>query len=206
MFGEERRMPRHNNFDCLRLIAALMVLCSHSFALTGTPFEPFVAWFGGYDTGGGMGVAIFFIISGFLVSGSVERRATIDYLASRALRIVPALAVVTCFEVLLLGPAFTTLSLSAYFSDFSTWSHLANPLIYRIDLWLPGTFKELPNSAVNGSLWTLPYECSLYLILPAVALCGGLTKRGTIIVCAACFAGYFTVSGYLGLTASNPGP
>jgi len=63
-----------------------------------------------------------FVISGFLVSGSVARRSTLDYLASRALRILPALAVVTCFEVLLIGPIFTTLPVRAYFSNSATWN------------------------------------------------------------------------------------
>ncbi len=199
-------MPRHNNFDCLRLFAALMVLFNHSFPLTGASFEPFTNWFGGYDSGGGIGVTIFFIISGFLVSGSIERRPTIDYLASRALRIVPAFAVVTCFEILLIGPAFSTLSLSAYFSDFSTWRHFANPLIFPIDFRLPGVFDDLPNSAVNGSLWTLPLECGLYFVLPVIARCGGLTKRGAIIAFATCFAGYFIATGYFGLASLNEGP
>jgi peptidoglycan/LPS O-acetylase OafA/YrhL len=182
-----------------------MVVVSHSFALTGTPFEPFSNWTG-YDSGGGIGVAIFFVISGYLVSGSVERRSTADYLASRALRIMPALALVTCFEVLVIGPAFTTLSLPAYFSNIATWGHLANPLIYGINFWLPGTFKNLPNIAVNGSLWTLPIECGLYLLLPAMAFCGGITKRGTAIAFAACCAAYFIATSWFGLTTQKQGP
>jgi peptidoglycan/LPS O-acetylase OafA/YrhL len=197
-----------NNFDCIRLIAALMVVVSHSFSLTGTgASEPFMRWLGGYDSGGHIGVAIFFVISGYLVSGSVMRRSTTDYLASRALRIIPALVLVTCFEVFVIGPVFTNLPLSAYFSDVLTWKHLTNPLVFTLQFRLPGVFETLVVSGVNGSLWTLPAECALYLILPAVMFCGLLTKRGSVLLFA-CFAlAYFVATGYFGLNNwTNRGP
>jgi peptidoglycan/LPS O-acetylase OafA/YrhL len=197
---------RRNNFDCIRLIAALLVLVSHSYALTGASnAEPFARWLG-FDTGGGIGVAIFFVISGFLVSGSVVRRSTTDYLASRALRILPALALVTCFEAFLVGPLFTSLPLSAYFSSPDTWSHLNNVTVFGVRFHLPGVFTSLPYPAVNGSLWTLSVECGLYLILPAIALCGGITRRGAVIAFATCVACYFAASVYFGLTWENQGP
>jgi peptidoglycan/LPS O-acetylase OafA/YrhL len=199
-------MSRNNNFDCLRLMAALMVLVSHSFPLSGAPYEPFRQWLGGYDSGGEIGVAIFFVISGFLVSSSVSRHSTTGYLASRILRIIPALAVVSCFEVFVIGPVFTTHSLTAYFSDLSTWDHFANPMIFRTSFYLPGVFESLPHPGVNGSLWTLPAECGLYLILPALAFCGGLTKRGALLAFGICAAGYLVATGYFGLHWGNPGP
>ena len=53
-----------NNFDVLRLIAALLVLFGHSFDLLNRP-QP-----GGYLGWGFVGVTIFFAISGFLVARS----------------------------------------------------------------------------------------------------------------------------------------
>jgi peptidoglycan/LPS O-acetylase OafA/YrhL len=67
-------------------------------------------------------------------------------------------------------------------------------------------FETLPDHGVNGSLWTLPAECGLYLILPAIAFCGGLTKRGAIIAFAACTIAFFVATGYFGLQWDNPGP
>src|SRR5262245_53522115 len=83
--------PKNNNFDIIRLFAALLVLISHCYPLTGVATDPFAHYFGEYDTGGGWGVAIFFVISGFLVTRSVMERSTWVYLRSRVLRIVPAL-------------------------------------------------------------------------------------------------------------------
>ena len=57
----------HNNFDFLRFVAASLVLISHSYPLLGRSDEPFKA-FVGYETGGEIAVAIFFVISGYLVT------------------------------------------------------------------------------------------------------------------------------------------
>jgi peptidoglycan/LPS O-acetylase OafA/YrhL len=208
--GDQRtvrgEMSRHNNFDCIRLIAALLVLVSHSYALTGaSDREPFVRWLG-YDSGGGIGVTIFFVMSGFLVSGSVARRSTVDYLMSRIMRILPALALVTCFEVLVIGPVFTSLPLSVYFSSPETMQHLTNAAVFPVHFGLPGVFTSLVHPVVNGSLWTLPAECGLYLLLPAIAFCGGLTRRGAILAFLLCAAGYIVSNIYFGLTWESQGP
>lgn len=79
-----------NNFDALRLIAALMVVVSHQFALMGRPAPMLNETYGL----GALGVIIFFGISGFLVHQSWLRDPDLGrFLARRYLRILPALAV-----------------------------------------------------------------------------------------------------------------
>jgi len=58
-----------NNFDFWRVLAALMVLFSHQFALLGMPEPQIVP----SVSPGGLGVCIFFAISGFLVTQSWDR-------------------------------------------------------------------------------------------------------------------------------------
>ena len=67
----QRLQNRENNFDAIRLVAALLVLVSHSFYLTGRSFEPWQQ-ITQFDTLGGLAVGIFFIISGFLVTASYQ--------------------------------------------------------------------------------------------------------------------------------------
>ena len=63
----ERVGSRQNNFNALRLIAAVMVLVSHCFALTNRP-EPLASI--SNESFGELGVSIFFAISGFLIARS----------------------------------------------------------------------------------------------------------------------------------------
>ena len=68
----ERAAGRANNFDVLRLAAAALVLCSHSFVLTGHS-EPRI----GELALGTLGVVVFFGISGFLIARSWTLRPSL---------------------------------------------------------------------------------------------------------------------------------
>ena len=71
---------RHNNrFDTLRLLAALLVLWSHCFPLAGRAQDEPLARLTGIDTLGGLGVAIFFVLSGYLITLSWERQPHLLY-------------------------------------------------------------------------------------------------------------------------------
>lgn len=198
---------KNNNFDELRLFAALLVLWSHSYPLSGNGNHEFLLKLtGGMDTGGGLGVAIFFAISGFLVTKSVLTRSTTEYFLSRAIRILPALLVVTLLEMLLLGPVFTNLSLFDYFQNSATTAHLYNVTIFRLNLGLPGVFEGLPAPSVNGSLWTLPIECGYYIILPIVLTFGFLGKRSALIFLSSIILSYSISVSVFGLNWNNQGP
>lgn len=166
----QHTLNRHNNFNLLRILAALAVLFSHCYPLTGNPTEPFAQLTG--LTAGTIAVDTFFIISGFLVTTSLIKTANIKvYLLSRAIRIFPALAVAAMFCVFVVGPIFTRLSLGEYFTDKLTYKHLLHnsTALFGLKFKLPGVFEGnvYPN-AVNGSLWSLRWEIRLYLILALI--------------------------------------
>ncbi len=161
-----------NHFNLVRVIAALMVLVSHSYAIaTGDPRqEPWQAWLG--MSPGGLAVGVFFSLSGYLLTGSAERARSIKaYVMARAGRIYPALWLAVLLSALVVGLAFTTLSSADYFKHPQTWRYvLKNGLMI---LWgegeLPGAFTGNPLAgAVNGSLWTLRYELRLYVALAVI--------------------------------------
>src|SRR5215472_9129324 len=111
--------PRQNNFDALRLVAAISVIFSHSFLIAeGTQNNEWLVRLSGNQTILGLaGVFVFFAVSGFLVTQSFEQ--TPDpwrFLAKRSLRIFPGLFVATLLSAFVLGPLVTTLPLSAYFN------------------------------------------------------------------------------------------
>lgn len=161
---------RHNNFDALRIAAALMVLFGHAYVLTGREaLEPAIRLTG--RSFGEIGVSIFFVISGFLVSASWRRtpqpRA---FLAARLLRILPGLAVAVTLTALVLGPLVSSLPPGRYFAQAQTWLYpIRNILLYPVTYALPGVFEATPYpNVVNGSLWTLRLEFSLYAAVPVL--------------------------------------
>lgn len=161
---------RNNNFNIVRLIAASMVLVSHSFTLsTGNPdIEPFSRQIG--LTLGTIAVYIFFVSSGFLVTGSLlSRKSILEFFLARALRIYPALWVSQVLTLAVVGLWFTSLSRREFFGHWVTWhSFLKNCFLLRgVDVEFPGAFATVPFSVggVNSSLWTLPIEVGMYLKL-----------------------------------------
>ena len=93
-----------NNFGVMRLCLAALVLFSHGFPLTGRHDEWF-ATLTGHTTGGGIAVAGFFVISGFLVTGSLGERDWRRYANHRILRLVPAMAVMSFLCAFQIGRA-----------------------------------------------------------------------------------------------------
>ena len=201
---DAKLLAHENNFDALRLLFAVLVLFSHSYALLGRSDEPFARLLG-YDTGGGFAVAGFFVISGFLVTRSALSGGWRRYAAGRVLRIVPGLAVVSILSVLVVGPLTTQLSLVEYFSRSATWGYLNNALIFPVRFGLPGVFAGNPMQAVNGSLWTLPLETAMYIGLPLLVGAGLFSRVGIVVLMAAVSAGYYLGTAYWGLSWEDPG-
>jgi peptidoglycan/LPS O-acetylase OafA/YrhL len=160
---------RDNNFNLIRIIAALAVLVTHSFALTTgkASAEPFQNQLG--MTLGSIAVDIFFITSGFLVTASLlSRKSTTDFIISRALRIYPALLVMQLLTIFALGPYFTSLALPEFLTSKITLNYFLrdSTLLLGVVHELPGVFQNNPYKiVVNGSLWTMPSEVRLYIIL-----------------------------------------
>ena len=160
---------RDNNFNLLRFIAASAVLVSHSFLLvTGDPrAEPLRQSLG--LSLGELAVGVFFATSGFLVTGSLlNKRSVTEFFLSRALRIYPGLSVAVILTVVICGLFYTESSASVFFIDRETWRYLVtNTVMLGFETYrLPGTFEHLPFSGiVNGSLWSLPFEIRLYILL-----------------------------------------
>lgn len=190
---------RNNNFDFIRFCAATLVLFSHSYPLSGrNPQEP-IAKFIGYETGGGIALAVFFIISGYLITASyINGKGPFDYIRKRSFRIFPGLIVAILLSILL-GSAITPLDFGKYIIHPQTLAYLKN-LVLNIQYNLPLVFSNniLPNT-VNGSLWTLPVEVFMYGLVMLFGLAGAL-KRSVILTTTMILAiFYFFAGNYLSI-------
>lgn len=196
----------NNNINTLRFLGAFFVLFGHSFELCHGPggggVDPISRSFMGltayYAKLPGIGVALFFVLSGYLVTRSFDNRPSVRaYVEARILRIYPALWVTLLLTVFVLGPLVTTLELSAYFGHKGTWNYLLRNAILFPDVVykLPGVFEQNPwAGGVNGSLWTLPVEVRMYVIVALLGVLGLLQKRDTFNLAALMIVAWYFLS------------
>lgn len=172
-------MTRSNNYDFMRVAAAISVIISHQFALSGLS-EPLVLQ---YQTLGGFGVLVFFSISGYLVGHSWDSDPNLfRFAARRLLRIWPAFIFIVLVCLFLIGPLFTSDQTGSYFSNPVTWSYFKN-LIFIFQPFLPGVFSDSPVQYVpNGVYWTLPIEVSCYLLVAVLGVLGFMRFKWLILV------------------------
>lgn len=174
---------RENNFDLIRLLAAILVIFSHSYPLTlgSNATEPFIKLTKGQETFGGLGVSVFFIVSGFLIAFSFERCSNVyEYLRNRFLRIYPALIVLIFLTVFVLGPILTNVDGKTYLGNPSTLRYMESFMLVNMQYSLPGVFEHNPYpNAINGSLWTLWYEFFFYIV---VAILGSFKMLKKIVL------------------------
>jgi peptidoglycan/LPS O-acetylase OafA/YrhL len=160
------RSTRQNNFDLLRLIAAIAVLFSHSFPMVGET-EPTIAG----TTLGTTAVWVFFAISGYLIVGSWDHtRNVVAFLIKRALRIVPAYLVMLVIAALIIGPLESVFTFSQYFHSGTPTHFILVNLTFppMVDQSLYGVVAP----AINGSIWTIPFEVRCYVLVAAIGLLG----------------------------------
>lgn len=198
---------RDNNFNLIRMIAASGVLVSHAFPIAlgiGTP-QPLQAATG--LTLGLICVAIFFALSGFLITRSFDRTALIeDWFAARIARLFPGLIVVSLLIALLYGPVFTTLTTAEYFGQPQTYTYVPrNVTLVSLQFGLPGVFLDLPYpEAINGSLWTLVHEVACYFGVFLAGIIGALASRRLFAVLCALYAAAYIVTGLPEVAALLP--
>ncbi len=166
---------RNNTLDFLRLISAIFVILHHSYPLTGNSSQLSVL--------GPIAVSTFFVISGYLVSQSWFSDPTPSiFLWKRILRIVPGLFAMAIFTITIIGPLNTSLPLSEYYLNIYTWKYLATIFIFISPTSLPGVFISNPFPiAVNGSIWTIPIEFRMYILLCIIGVIGMLKDRKVLL-------------------------
>ena len=179
------------DIDGLRAVAIVLVIAFHAF--------PTVL------SGGFIGVDVFFVISGYLITGIIlsglrsSELSFIDFYARRARRILPALSVVLA-GVLAIGwsqllPAtYQSLGLHAFagalfFPNLLSWSEV-------------GYFDAAAETKPLLHLWSLGVEEQFYLVWPLLLLVLGKRRSRLTLGLSLIVAGSFLYSCYA--TAHQP--
>lgn len=150
--NRERHAPRLEVLDALRALAVAGVFCVH---FPGLVIGDFV------DTGA-LGVRLFFVLSGFLITGIILRER--DRIDGGGLRLLPALRSFYLRRLFRIAPAFYLALAAAWVVSLDdirvSWpwhaAFLSNQYIIEIGRW-PGSLSHL---------WTLALEFQFYLVWP----------------------------------------
>jgi peptidoglycan/LPS O-acetylase OafA/YrhL len=192
----DRASGRDNNFNLLRIIAAIAVLISHTWlvALGPDATEPLQVELKGI-TLGTLSVMAFFSISGFFITRSFEGRISLaSFLQARCLRLFPALIVVLAVTVLVAGVWLTTEVPGLFWREAPEY-YMRNLTLFFLKYDLPGVFMENPyGPAINGSLWTLNYEVLCYTGVVLCGVMGVLTRPNYFVFVLICFAAAYTAN------------
>ena len=186
--------PKRNAFAFLRMVLALLVIATHCFTLGGVGTDPLGRITEGRHSLGEIGVAIFFLLSGFLITRSGLRSRTVGrFFWHRFLRVFPGYWVCLVVTAFLFSPLFEFIRHGGVFSADGSWAylrgnwamfHLNGFSIIGVMNFHPSTIGSALNGnphpwGINGSLWSLPYECTCYLILGLFAF-AGILRRGRL--------------------------
>jgi len=191
--------PKNNAFGFFRLVLAVLVIFSHSFPLGGFGVDALETFTKGRHTIGLVAVAMFFVLSGFLITRSAAGRISVGrFLWHRFLRIFPGYWVCLIVCACVFAPYFA-------YVEHGTLAHLLSVprtsaqsfvfhnagLFHLNGFSVLGIFNVHPQSIagllsrnpvpfqINGSLWTLPLEVACYLGIAILTSCSVL-RRGRV--------------------------
>ncbi|BCX67272.1 acyltransferase family protein [Pseudomonas izuensis] len=107
---------------------------------------------------GAFGVALFFLISGFVIPFSFKRLGGLEFIFNRGFRIVPTYVV---------GFSLSLLSVWAIGKYFSvSWPFSLNEVLIH---YVPGLRDILWSKNIDGIIWTLEIEVKFYVVCALIA-------------------------------------
>lgn len=169
------------NVQKVRFLAAIFVIISHAYPFSCLGQDPLFFITKGRISFGGLSVYTFLFLSGLYstrtyLGGGMHGEGG-KFLFSKIKRLCPSLFITITMTVLIIGPAFTSLTLREYLFDKNTWIYFLNS-IFIVQHKLPGVFENnIYAASVNGSLWSLPLEVLCYAALTALLWLGIVSEK-----------------------------
>jgi peptidoglycan/LPS O-acetylase OafA/YrhL len=178
LVGHRNRLPLLPALDGLRALAVGAVLLYHAGVL--------------WIPGGFLGVEVFFVISGYLITAGLwrewVRQSSVEvpqFWRRRARRLLPALAVLL-LAVALVGVSFFRQEIAAFKGELvAAAAYVSNWYLVAADL---SYFAEMGRPSPLRHLWSLAIEEQFYLVWPAVLLVLAVVFRRARLVAGATLA------------------
>jgi len=157
---ESSKDDRQNNFDLIRLAAALQVVILHSLGHLDIELSSRYALLLVEMLRPFPGVPVFFVISGYLIYMALSRSKNIvHYFKNRSLRIFPLLWASTLILSLILIVELPLINIK----EFLVWV-VGQLTIFQF--YTPDSLRPFGVGTPNGALWTIPVELQFYILLP----------------------------------------
>ncbi len=163
--GEKDKNTFRNDINGLRAIAVIAVIINHIN--------------GNFLVNGYLGVDIFFVISGFVITSSLQKRQTLNlkeyfigFYERRIKRIIPALFFYV-FAITILISFFNPEPANAFKTGFLSFFGLSNIYLYEIS---NNYFSDNVSLNPFTQTWSLAVEEQFYLIFPIIVWVSGFGK------------------------------
>ena len=174
----------HNNFNVIRLILALLVVYFHAYGSSSNA-DPLTQLLAPSLNLGEFAVGIFFFLSGLFVMHSwLAKRQIISFLIKRIARMLPGLIICVLTTTVVAVIFFSTQGYQGL-GEGITWTYILNNSfifflqgsVFQSSLKIPGVFSYLPESTINGPLWTLIWEGRFYIALAILGMSAVTTSK-----------------------------
>ena len=171
-------MKLNNNFNLIRLFAALQVTVTHSASYLdiNLQFLQFLNLF--------PGVPIFFFISGYLIIKSFRNNYKLkNFFYNRILRIYPGLYF--CFFITIISIIISQYLKNIDVNYYQLFLWLVTQLSF-FQIYNPDFLRGYGVGVVNGSLWTISVEIQFYLLTVFIYLILSKYKKLLILIFGLC--------------------
>ena len=161
---------RNNSLNLLRLIFAIMVLVGHSYFIPKFEYnipQPAIYFIT-------LAVPLFFVVSGYLITGSAIKNSFKTFIIKRFARIYPGYFVSIVMVFVLFAPItyalmYNGFDINNYLSlNPSPINYLINGIFYNIFTPIGDILTKLQINGWNTSTWTLFYEFLCYILIGSV--------------------------------------
>lgn len=163
---------KDNNFDLLRLLAAIQIAAYHCYEHLhfNSPFLNNIIYSFRYF----FGIHILFTISGFLIFASYDRKPDLKtYFRNRFLRVYPGLWLCLLITIAILIFFGHINGSNMFGSQFWLW---LGTQVSFLQFYTPDMLRPFGVHNPNGALWTIPVEICFYIFVPFLFWLSGKTR------------------------------
>ena len=162
----------HNNlFTIMSIIMSIMIIVFHCYALFyNNGKTDFLSNLLEYENTGSIVVAMFFIISGFMIPTSLKNSKNLgNYLWKRVKKIIPPLFLCLVVSSMVIAPLVLKVNYFSYlFHPGNYFHYIFDNLLFvkNTNYGISNAFINNPYPiAINGSIWTLKHQFFMYLLI-----------------------------------------